>query len=74
MKRQPWQPAPPPLGYTHVAQTIFQIKENLLTMQVGSCIPVQVSLALPSSSSDFPRWPISEKEWCFLMSKKEGPL
>ena len=70
----PWQPAPPPLGYTHVAQTIFQIKENLLTMQVGSCIPVQVSLALPSSSSDFPHWPISEREWCLLMSKKEGPL
>lgn len=30
----PGRPAPPPLGYTHVAQTIFQIK-NLLTMQVA---------------------------------------
>ena len=42
----PGRPAPPPPGYTHVAQTIFQIK-TLLTMQVGSCIPLQVSLALP---------------------------
>lgn len=28
----------------------------------------------PTSSSDFPHWPISEREWCLLMSKKEDPL
>lgn len=60
----PGRPAPPPLGYTHVAQTIFQIK-NLLTTRVGSCIPLQVSLVLPRSTSvslRLPPGPISEGE------------